>query len=184
MNKNKYEQLKNKIDEEIKSIEESKSKLNKLIEEVKKAEQEERSNNEIPFKIGEKYYYIATAEEIAFNKWVNDSIDIWRFNQGNTFKTEKDAEDKLFQLRLEGKAREFRRINNCDVTGEDLRNVDNNKYYVYYNLVNGITIGADSVNIEPTKLGYFKSREMANRFIKENEEDLIKYFKIEMDGEE
>ena len=177
---NKYEELKNKINEEIKSIEGSKSRLNELIEEVKKAEQEERSNNEIPFKIGEKYYYIATAEEIAFNKWVNDSIDIWRFNQGNTFKTEKDAEDKLFQLRLEGKARKFKRINNCDVTGEDLRNVDNNKYYVYYNLVRGIRISFNNVTIEQTKLGYFKTKQMAEKFIKENKEDLIKYFEIEM----
>ena len=177
---NKYEELKNRIDEEIKSIEESKSKLNELIEEVKKAEQEE-NNNKMPFEIGDECYYISISGYIVFDKWDNDEIDMWRFSQGHVFKTKEETEDKLFQLKLEAKAREFRRINNCDVTGEDLRNVDNNKYYVYYNLVNDITIGADSVNIEPTKLGYFKSKEMAERFVESNKKDLIKYFKIEME---
>ena len=54
---NKYEELKNKIDEEIKSIEESKSKLNELIEEVKKAEQEEKCSNKMLFKKREDYYF-------------------------------------------------------------------------------------------------------------------------------
>lgn len=184
---NKYEELKNRIDEEIKSIEESKSKLNELIEEVEKAEQEEKCNNKMPFEIGEGYYFISTVGSVVFGTWDNDEIDFWKLSQGQVFKTEQEAEDKLFQLTLEGKAREFRRVNNCDVSKEDLRNMTNCKYYIYYNLdyiyynlVNGITIGTDSVKIETTKLGYFKSREMANRFIKENEEDLIKYFKIEM----
>lgn len=177
---NKYEELKNKIDKEIQLIEEHKSKLNELIEEVKKAEQEEKCSNKMPFEIRENYYYIPTSEDIAFNEWVNDSVDRWRLNQGNTFKTEKDAEDKLFQLRLEGKAREFRRINNCDVTKEDLRNVAKAKHCIYYSLINGVTIGSYGVAIEPNKLGHFNSGQMASKFIKENKEDLIKYFKIEM----
>lgn len=177
---NKYEELKNRIDEEIKSIEGSKSRLNELIEEVKKAEQEERSNNEIPFEIGDECYYISISGYIVFDEWDNDEIDMWRFSQGHVFKTKKETEDKLFQLKLEAKAREFRRINNCDVAEEDLRNINNRKYYIYYNLVKGIRISIDSVNIEPTKLGYFNSEEMVKKFVEENKEDLIKYFKIEM----
>ena len=177
---NKYEELKNRIDEEIKSIEESKSKLNELIEEVKKAEQEE-NNNKMPFEIGDECYYISISGYIVFDKWDNDEIDMWRFSQGHVFKTKEETEDKLFQLKLEAKAREFRRINNYDVTGEDLRNINNRKYYIYYNLVKGITIGTDSTNIEPTKLGYFKSKEMAEGFVESNKKDLIKYFKIEME---
>lgn len=176
---NKYEELKNRIDEEIKSIEESKSKLNELIEEVKKAEQEE-NNNKMPFEIGDECYYISISGYIIFDKWNNDGIDMWRFSQGHVFKTKEETEDKLFQLKLEAKAREFRRINNCDVAEEDLRNINNRKYYIYYNLVKGIRISIDSVNIEPTKLGYFNSEEMVKKFVEENKEDLIKYFKIEM----
>lgn len=101
-------------------------------------------------------------------------------NQGNTFKTKKDAEDKLFQLRLEGKAREFRRINNCDVTKEDWINVDKAKHYIYYSLINGIVIELCSYDIDSNKLGYFNSKEMAEKFMEENKEDLIKYFDIEM----
>ena len=89
MNKNKYEELKNKIDKEIQLIEEHKSKLNELIEEMEKAEQEENSSNGIP-------------------------------------------------LRLEDKAREFRKTNNCDVDEEDLKNINNRKYYIYYNLIKRI----------------------------------------------
>lgn len=132
------------------------------------------------FEIGEDYYCISNFGEIIHDEWSNDEVDFWRFNQANIFKNKEDAKDKLFQLKVEAKAREFRRINNCDVDKEDLRNINNRKYYIYYNLVRGITIGTYSVNIEPTKLGYFNSEEMANRFTKENEEDLIKYFKIKM----
>ena len=177
---NKYEELKNKIDEEIKSIKEHELKLNELKEEIDKAEQEENSSNKMLFEIGENYYYIFRAGEIDFDKWDNDEIDMWKLNQGNAFKTEEEAEDKLFQLRLEGKAREFRRINNCNVTEEDWKNMNKNKYYIYYSLINGIAINSHCINIEPTKLGYFNSEEMVKKFVEENKKDLLKYFNIEM----
>ena len=176
----KYEELKNKIDEEIKSIKEHELKLNELKEEIDKAEQEENSSNKMLFEIGENYYYIFRAGEIDFDKWDNDEIDMWKLNQGNAFKTEEEAEDKLFQLRLEGKARKFRRINNCDVTEEDWKNMNKNKYYIYYSLINGIAINSHCINIEPTKLGFFNSEEMAKKFVEENKKDLLKYFNIEM----
>ena len=175
---NKYEELKNKIDEEIKSIKEHELKLNELKEEIDKAEQEEKCNK-MPFEIGEDYYYIFGGE-IDFGKWDNDGVDIWKFNQGNAFKTEEEAEDKLFQLRLESKAREFRRINNCDVSEEDWKNMNKNKYYIYYSLINGIAINSHCINIEPTKLGFFNSEEMVKKFVEENKKDLLKYFNIEM----
>ena len=176
----KYEELKNKINEEIKSIKEHELKLNELKEEIDKAEQEENSSNKMLFEIGENYYYIFRAGEIDFDKWDNDEIDMWKLNQGNAFKTEEEAEDKLFQLRLEGKAREFRRINNCDVSEEDWRNMNKNKYYIYYSLINGIAINSHCINIEPTKLGFFNSEEMVKKFVEENKKDLLKYFNIEM----
>lgn len=177
---NKYEELKNKIDEEIKSIKEHELKLNELKEEIDKVEQEERNNNEIPFKLGDGYYSIAVLGDICFDKWDNDEIDRWKLNQGNIFKTEEEARDKLFQLELEAKAREFRRSNNCDVTEKDLRNSNEFNYCIYYNLISGIAIENHSIVIEPNKLGYFNSKEMAKKFIKENKEDLLKYFDIEM----
>ena len=176
---NKYKELKNKIDEEIKSIKEHELKLNELKEEIDKAEQEEKCNK-MPFEIGENYYYIFRAGEIDFDKWDNDEIDMWKLNQGNAFKTEEEAEDKLFQLRLEGKAREFRRINNCGVSEEDWKNMNKNKYYIYYSLINGIAINSHCINIEPTKLGFFNSEEMVKKFVEENKKDLLKYFNIEM----
>lgn len=177
---NKYEELKNRIDEEIKSIKEHELKLNELKEEIGKAKEEERSNNEIPFKLGDGYYSIAVLGDICFDKWDNDRIDRWKLNQGNAFKTKEEAEDKLFQLRLEGKAREFRRINNCDVTEKDLRNSNEFNYCIYYSLINGIAIEGNSIVIEPNKLGYFNSKRMAEKFMEENKEDLIKYINIEM----
>ena len=176
----KYEELKNKIDEEIKSIKEHELKLNELKEEIDKAEQEEKCSNKMLFEIGENYYYIFRAGEIDFDKWDNDEIDMWRFNQGNAFKTRQEAKDKLFQLTLEGKAREFRRINNCDVSEEDWKNMNKNKYYIYYSLINGIAIDSHCINIEPTKLGFFNSEEMVKKFLEENKKDLLKYFDIEM----
>lgn len=176
---NKYEELKNKIDEEIKSIKQHELKLNELKEEIDKAEQEENSSNKMPFKKEENYYYIFPGK-IDFDKWDNDEIDMWKLNQGNAFKTKEEAEDKLFQLKVEGKAREFRRINNCNVSEEDLKNTKKNKYYIYYDFINGISINSNNLIINPTKLGYFSSKEIAEKFVEENKEDLIKYFDIEM----
>ena len=176
----KYEELKNKIDEEIKSIKEHELKLNELKEEIDKAEQEEKCSNKMLFEIGENYYYIFRTGEIDFDKWDNDEIDMWKLNQGNAFKTEEEAEDKLFQLRLEGKAREFRRINNCSVTEKDLRDSNKFNYCIYYSSINGIAIEGNSIVIEPNKLGYFNSKKMAEKFMEENKEDLIKYINIEM----
>lgn len=176
----KYEELKNKIDEEIKSIKEHELKLNELKEEIDKAEQEEKCSNKMLFEIGENYYYIFRAGEIDFDKWDNDEIDMWKLNQENAFKTEEEAEDKLFQLRLEGKAREFRRINNCNVTEEDWRNTNKNKYYIYYSLIRGIATVSNNLVLNLNKLGYFNSEEMVKKFVEENKEDLLKYFEIEM----
>lgn len=177
---NKYEELKNKINEEIKSIKQHELKLNELKEEIDKVEQEEKCNNKMPFETGEDYYHIPTAGPIMIDVWSDDEVDIWRLNQGNAFKTRQKAEDKLFQLRLEGKAREFRRINNCNVSEEDLRNSNEFNYCIYYSLICGIAIEEHNIIIEPTKLGYFKTKEMAKKFVEENKKDLIKYFKIEM----
>lgn len=177
---NKYEELKKKTKEEIQLIKQHELKLNELKEEIDKAEQEENNSNKMPFEKGEDYYYIFIMGKIDFDKWVNDSIDIWRFNQGNAFKTRQEAKDKLFQLTLEGKAREFRRINNCNVSEEDWKNMNKNKYYIYCSLINGIAIDSHCINIEPTKLGFFNSEEMVKKFVEENKKDLLKYFDIEM----
>ena len=83
---NKYEELKNKIDEEIKSIKEHELKLNELKEEIDKAEQEEKCSNKMLFEIGEDYYCISNFGEIIHDEWSNDEVDFWRFNQANIFK--------------------------------------------------------------------------------------------------
>ena len=177
---NKYEELKNKIDEEIKSIKEHELKLNELKEKIDKTEQEENSSNKMPFEKGDECYYINISRNIVPDTWNNDKINFWRLSQGNAFKTRQEAKDKLFQLTLEGKAREFRRINNCDVSEEDWKNMNKNKYYIYYSLINGIAINSHCINIEPTKLGFFNSEEMVKKFVEENKKDLLKYFNIEM----
>lgn len=177
---NKYEELKNKIDEEIKSIKQHELKLNELKEEMDKVEQEENSSNGIPFKLGDEYCSVYVLGDICFDKWDNDEIDRWKLSQGNIFKTEEEARDKFFQLELEGKAREFRRINNCNVNEEDWKNTKKVKYYIYYSLIIGIATASNSIGINPNKLGFFNSEEMVKRFVKENKEDLLKYFDIEM----
>lgn len=177
---NKYEELKKKTKEEIQLIKQHELKLNELKEEIDKAEQEEKCSNKMPFEKGDECYYINISRNIVPDTWNNDKINFWRLNQENAFKNKQEAEDKLFQLTLEGKAREFRRINNCDVSEEDWKNMNKNKYYIYYSLINGIAIDSHCINIEPTKLGFFNSEEMVKKFVKENKEDLLKYFDIEM----
>lgn len=175
---NKYKELKNRIDNEIQIIEKHKSKLNELKEEIDKIEKKKKNSN--TFKLGDGYYYISNAGDIMHDVWDDDKIDFWRFNQGNIFKVEEEAKDKLFQLRVEAKAKEFRKINNCGVTVKDWINVDKVKYYIYYSLINGVTIGLYGIAIEPNKLGHFNSKQMAKSFVEANKKDLLKYFDIEM----
>lgn len=176
----KYEELKKKINEEIQLIKQHELKLNEIKEEIDKAEQEENSSNKMPFKKGEDYYHISTAGRIIIDVWNEDEIDFMRLSQENAFKIRQEAEDKLFQLRLEGKAREFRRINNCNVSEEDLKNTKKEKYYIYYSLISGIATVSNNLVINSIKLGYFNSEEMIKKFVEENKEDLLKYFDIEI----
>ena len=177
---NKYEELKNKIDEEIKSIKEHELKLNELKEEIDKVEQEENSSNGIPFKLGDEYYCISNFGEIIHDEWSNGEVDFWRFNQANIFKTKEDAKDKLFQLKVEAKAREFIRDNNCAVTEEEFERDEDNEYGIYYDIKENCIDYYIASKVEVNKFGYFNSFEMITKFIEENEEDLLKYFEIEL----
>lgn len=175
---NKYEELKNRIDNEIQIIEKHKSKLDELKEEIDKMEKEEKNSN--TFKLGDEYYCISNFGEIIHDEWSNGEVDFWRFNQANIFKTKEDAKDKLFQLKVEAKAREFIRDNNCAVTEEEFERDEDNEYGIYYDIKENCIDYYIASKVEVNKFGYFNSFEMITKFIEENEEDLLKYFEIEL----
>ena len=175
---NKYKELRNRIDNEIQIIEKHKSRLDELKEEIDKMEKEEKNSN--TFKLGDGYYYISNSGDIIHDVWDNDEVDFWRFNQANIFRTEEDAEDKLFQLKIEAKAREFIRDNNCAVTEEEFERDADNEYCIYYDIKENCIDYYIASKVEVNKLGYFNSFEMITKFMEENEEDLLKYFQIEL----
>lgn len=178
---NRCEELKNRIKEEMQLIKEHELKLNQLKDEMDKVVQEEKNSNKIPFKEEERYYCVGSNGIYSYT-WGRDKLDYWQLNQNNAFKTKQEAKDKLFQLELEGKAREFRRINNCNVSEEEWNDLEKCKFaidcYGDINTEYPIAYYILRERINADSLGFFNSREMIEKFIEENVKDLIKYFKI------
>ena len=78
----------------IEQIDELKQKIEELEKEVNSPEFEgiKKGVRQKP-EDGEKYFFINSFGEIYHNNWCDDYRDLCRFNIGNCFKTEQEAED-------------------------------------------------------------------------------------------
>lgn len=81
------QELQNKIKNLEKELAEVKSQLDSVEDEgIKKVVRQ------MP-KDGDKYYYINDEGIINYTYWINDNIDLFRFNTGKCFKTKQEAEE-------------------------------------------------------------------------------------------
>lgn len=126
----------------------------------------------------DKNYWIINGSRVVNSSWDNDNVDYRRYEIGNCFKTEKDAEFALEKLKVEAELRRFAEENNeCEIDWTDRKQ---NKWLICYNY--------DSKNIDTgyddtlrTHYIYFSSKEIAKQAIKHIGEERLKkyYFRIE-----
>ena len=126
----------------------------------------------------DKNYWIINGFRVVNSCWDNDNVDYRRYEIGNCFKTEKDAEFALEKLKVEAELRRFAEENNeCEIDWTDRKQ---NKWLICYNY--------DSKNFDTgyddtlrTHYIYFSSKEIAKQAIKHIGEERLKkyYFRIE-----
>ena len=78
----------------LEQIDELKQKIEELEKEVNSIEDDEnkKGGRQMP-EDGEEYFFVDSFGEIYHNYWCDDYRDLFRFNTGNCFKTEQEAEE-------------------------------------------------------------------------------------------
>ena len=132
----KFEELENKIKE-----------LSSEIERLKN-EQEHKP------KYKEKYWFISLSNGVLSCLWCDDLIDKTRYELGNVFKTEKEAEFRVWQLKVEAELKLFVRP---FVEG------DYNFQLTYNNLSHNVVV--ESCKYKQLTNMYFPSKEIAQKAI-------------------
>ena len=164
MNKNK-EELLNKL----KQLEED---FNTQVADIKK--QIEECDNKVfePIKLGEKYYSISINGEVFTYKFYNDNLDKDLIHFGNYFKTQEEAERKVFEIRLHRQLELFALENNeTEIDWNDM----SKKYVINYGKDMGVFI--DMVyTLKIFGQVYFTSKEIAEKALETFQDDLLRYF--------
>src|SRR5574344_1862394 len=86
-------------------LEELKKKYKELGEEIERLKEEQAHKP----KYGEDYSFIRYDNEVISNIWYADDIDEARYELGNAFRTQEEAEFRAEQLKVEAKLRRFAR---------------------------------------------------------------------------
>ena len=164
MNKKKEELL-----NELKQLEKD---FNTKVADIKKQIEECDKKVFKPSKFGEKYYTISTKGKIGSYSFCNDDFDKEIIDFGNYFKTQEEAERKLFEIRLHRQLELFALENNdTEITWD----INSEKYLINYSKDMGIVI--DKVyTLKDFGQVYFTSREIAEKALETFKNDLIRYF--------
>ena len=164
MNKKKEELL-----NELKQLEKD---FNTKVADIKKQIEECDKKVFKPIKSGEKYYSISTKGKIGSYSFCNDDFDKEIIDFGNYFKTQEEAERKLFEIRLHRQLELFALENNdTEITWD----INSEKYLINYSKDMGIVI--DKVyTLKDFGQVYFTSKEVAEKAIETFKDDLIRYF--------
>lgn len=80
-------------------------------------------------KVGEKCWCVLNSGEVDWFVWKGNNRDIFRYEQGNCFKTEEEAEEHLKKLTIQGKFKTYVREHSDEL---DWNDEEQEKWYVYY----------------------------------------------------
>jgi hypothetical protein len=152
--------------------------INKFIEEVKeKAEKlgKDIQKHKVEYKFrpenGERYYYLSTWNDILYATWVSNGTDRKVWDSGNGFFTREAAEHEQACRIYRRKVREYNQGWKPKWNSRTLN------YEIFY-LHRDKCFKIDDNRISQDKTEYFKSREIAQKFIGQEIELLKKVFKI------
>lgn len=152
------EELRNEFE---KITKEYKNKINELIDKNKEDENE--------FKAGDEYYIINSDGNIIISIWDDNEFDHYRSMFGNVFKTEKEAEDKLKELKIVTKVNKW--IKKHDKVKLNWNDESQVKWYIYYNYYyNELT--SSNTYVCKSEPFHFSSINLVEQCINEFEDDL------------
>lgn len=126
--------------------------------------------------LNDKYFSISADMQVNEFNFLGDKVDYGLILQGNAFTTRQQALDRIFQIKLEEKARLYRLDNECDIDEKKLC-----KYTIAidWGNQNEIIVQAFINSYVSNRLGFFRTSFQAKKFIKKYKKELERYFEIE-----
>ena len=121
------EDFKNEMNRSFKSLEEQ---IEERLKEILQQEKSKSSSIRQKPEYGEKYFFVNSRGHIDYKFWEEIETDLFRFNTGNCFTTEEEANDfkenLLTKQALKDLALELNQGKKIDWS-----NCNNNKYYIF-----------------------------------------------------
>lgn len=151
------------------------ARIRNMESQIKEIE-EQNERNIYNLNLNDTYFSISADMQINKFNFLGDKVDYGLILQGNAFTTKQQALDRVFQIKLEEKARLYRLENECDIDKSKLR-----KYAIAIDCGNKdkIIVQAFVNSYTPNRLGYFSTSFRARNFIKNYKKELERYFEIE-----
>lgn len=119
------QELQNKIEDLEKQLAEVKEQVNYIeLEGIKKGVRQKP-------KVGERYFYVDSCGSIDYKFWQETETDLFRFNTGNCFKTEQEAEEYKENLLTKQALKDLALELNNGVE-VDWENYAQSKFSIYY----------------------------------------------------
>lgn len=116
-----------------------------------------------PLKDGDEYWFINDFGSVRIDRWCGCETDMDRFNTGNAFQTEYEADLEANRRVLLHRFKMFR--NKCnDGWKPDWKNAYENKYFIC-EVVSGLEVYVSSIGNSSVTFGYFKNNEDCERAI-------------------
>lgn len=119
----------------------------------------------------EDYFFVSDTLEALYDTWMGSYIDTCRYFKNNCFKTQKEAEFRLEQIKVYNELKNFAIENNDEI---DWKNDQQNKYYMYFKCSDILIY--DTLTSKDIGQIYFSTRELAEQAIKTVGEDRIKKY--------
>lgn len=124
------------------------------------------------------YYYLDDFGDVQCEEDQRVDIDDFRYNIGNYFKTEEEAEEYKKKLLYQQQYKDF--IGEDLATKDDWKDGSVWKYYAYYDFYNRIIKFDYNFNTKDVSI-HSKSKEKIEKFIKEIGEDNFKKYILEVE---
>lgn len=121
---------------------------------------------------GEDYWHADLDGVLDYKPWTGDEFDLRRYNTGNCFKTQSEAEEKLKYndavIAVNVKIRELN-----DGWKPDWSDEDQYQFHIFFNYYSSkFSVAENSQVTEFSILNFVKSKEIANQVIEECAEEL------------
>lgn len=158
------------------TIAELEDKVKELLDEIEALKREKAEEFEYPFKRMEQYCFIDNDGKIIDSAWTNHNLDTCRYEQGNIFKTEREAERERDRRALLTRIRQFRDKCNGDWK-PDFESLLQDKYTIRcdYGLKQLFLYGETKV-YEFSLFGYFKNFQDTERAIELFGDEIIRLY--------